>query len=228
VTTYLLPSNVYFCVTDDGAVFLDLAKGKYIGASPTAMPALRRLLQEEPMDNDAAQSLEQLLQHGLLTRDQSIGKRFAAVTLPAADEVLINIDTGASPKVSVAHVHAFLRAYSSASVALRWQSIASAVHRVERRKRIAITRGSVFDEPRARTLLRVFKHLRPYLYSARDRCLLDSLAIVEFMAHYNLFPTWVLGVRTGPFSAHSWVQHERYVLNGDPSYTGAFTPILAV
>jgi hypothetical protein len=31
-----------------------------------------------------------------------------------------------------------------------------------------------------------------------------------------------------PFAAHSWVQVDRYVLNGPPSYVRAFVPILAV
>jgi hypothetical protein len=59
-------------------------------------------------------------------------------------------------------------------------------------------------------------------------CLYDSLALVEFLAHYRLFPQWVFGVMAEPFAAHCWVQQDDRVLNDSVDYVRGFTPIMVV
>jgi hypothetical protein len=54
------------------------------------------------------------------------------------------------------------------------------------------------------------------------------LVLVEFLSIYGLHSTWVVGVQTMPFGAHSWVQIDDCVLNGPVNYVRAFTPILAI
>lgn len=73
-----------------------------------------------------------------------------------------------------------------------------------------------------------YEKLRPLAYTARERCLYDSLALLNFLAGEGLFPTWVIGVRTRPFGAHSWLQSGPVVLNDLHDHVRRFRPILVV
>ena len=66
------------------------------------------------------------------------------------------------------------------------------------------------------------------LFGAQDACLFDSLALMRFLSYYVIFPTCVIGVQTGPFGAHCWVQHDAVVFNDAPEYVRRYTPILTV
>lgn len=71
----------------------------------------------------------------------------------------------------------------------------------------------------------VFEQLRPWLLTARDQCLLDSLALMHFLALRRLYPHIVIGVRSHPFRAHAWVQTGDLVLNDLHENVRRFQPI---
>jgi hypothetical protein len=73
-----------------------------------------------------------------------------------------------------------------------------------------------------------YMRLRPFLFTAHDKCLLDSLTLIRFLARRRMFPAWVIGVRTRPFAAHSWVQSAGLVLNDVHEHVRSYTPILVV
>ncbi|MGV2497584.1 lasso peptide biosynthesis B2 protein [Pelagerythrobacter aerophilus] len=75
--------------------------------------------------------------------------------------------------------------------------------------------------------LRAFQHAR-VLRSAADRCLPRSIALALRLARDGLAAQLVIGVRTNPFGAHSWTQHEDEVLNDSVEEVLRFTPILIV
>ena len=75
-------------------------------------------------------------------------------------------------------------------------------------------------------LARVFRILRPIFYTAKDKCFFDSLVLLEFCSRYRLFPSWVIGVTTQPFQAHSWVQEGTIVVNDTAERARVFTPIV--
>ena len=77
-------------------------------------------------------------------------------------------------------------------------------------------------------LVEAFLHLRALYFTTKDECLFDSLVLVEFLARHGLYPTWVIGVSTNPFKAHSWVQVGDRVLNDLPERVSMFTPILVI
>jgi hypothetical protein len=115
-------------------------------------------------------------------------------------------------------------AYSS----LRLRPLGSVLRAAQKRKareRELVDQANLDALP---DLVSVFLHLRPFYYSWKNRCLFDSLVLIEFLARYRCFPLWVIGVKTDPFLAHSWVQQGECVLNGSPEYTQRFTPILAI
>ena len=69
---------------------------------------------------------------------------------------------------------------------------------------------------------------RPLLSTAHEQCLKDSLTLIRFLASERLYPQWVIGVRTRPFAAHSWVQEGSLVLNDVHETVRRYTPILVV
>jgi hypothetical protein len=81
---------------------------------------------------------------------------------------------------------------------------------------------------RARQLMEVFGRLRVFLFSHREECLHDSLALLEFLARYGIFPDWVFAVRARPFVAHCWVQYQDVVFNDTAEHVGGYTPIMVV
>ncbi|MBS0418581.1 MAG: lasso peptide biosynthesis B2 protein [Proteobacteria bacterium] len=62
-------------------------------------------------------------------------------------------------------------------------------------------------------LVRSFNAIRPYIYSSKDQCLLDSLILTQFLLNQGVSATFFIGVRILPFAAHSWVQLSDCVLN---------------
>jgi len=73
-----------------------------------------------------------------------------------------------------------------------------------------------------------FERLRPLVFTAQEKCLYDSLALMAFLASEGLFPRWIIGVKTGPFGAHAWVQSGHTVLSDQHEYVRRFQPILVV
>lgn len=59
-------------------------------------------------------------------------------------------------------------------------------------------------------------------------CLLDSLALLRFLAANGLHANAVFGVSAAPFSAHCWVQTGDIVLNDSVGNVDAHTPIRVV
>jgi Transglutaminase-like superfamily len=79
-----------------------------------------------------------------------------------------------------------------------------------------------------RQLVDIFGRLRVFLFSHNEECLHDSLALLEFLARYRIFPGWVFGVRARPFVAHCWVQYEDIVFNDTVEHVAGYTPIMVV
>ena len=102
------------------------------------------------------------------------------------------------------------------------------IRRVKRRKDLLGPRARSLDAERARKLVEAFARYRVFLFSSKDECLYDSLALLEFLAHYGIYPDWVFGVQTRPFAAHCWVQHGDIVFNDTVEHVRGYTPIMVV
>lgn len=241
--SYFLAPHVYPCVTDDHVVLLDLQRDKYVGVAREQMDSLAARVKGWPLDgvrpvepapagegvrisNTRADNVVgKMLAAGMLTTDANVGKDATPVVMPRAELALIEEDLEAQPAVTATHFTRFARACSLTSLSLRMRSMESVIAGVEARR--AAARAACNLEV-ARPAVTAFIRLRPLLFRAQDACLFDSLALMRFLSYYGVFPTCVLGVQTGPFAAHCWVQHEGIVFNDAPEYVRKFTPILAV
>lgn len=240
---YSLAPHVYLCVTDDHVVLLDLRRDKYMGVSREHMAAFAEWVRGWPTADGhtltqvlpanvrtskerAEAVLDRMLAAGMLTTDPSCGKDARPVEMPRAEHALVEEDLETRPAIAPRDVLRFLWASAVTALLLKLRPIEAVIAGLARRK--ARAAGVPLDLDRARRAVAAFIRLRPLLFGAQDACLFDSLALLCFLSYEGLFPTCVIGVHTGPFSAHCWVQHAALVFNDAPEYVRRFTPILAV
>jgi hypothetical protein len=163
----------------------------------------------------------------VLTTDPAIGKDATPIRLPSPTPLVDFVPT-TRPRHIASHLGTVARCCATGLVLLKGRSLEYAVRRVEQRRRRQMGVSSRFDWEATRELTQAFYWLSPLFYTARDHCLYDSLVLIEFLACHGLYPTWVIGVKAfAPFSAHSWIQHETYVLTWSAESLTKFVPILA-
>jgi len=223
------------CVTPGGSVFLDLKADAYLGLDAQQSSALSAVVEgwprhpDVPMDPPIAREAQEfatlLCQRGLLC-EAPRGKAVLPPDIPMCVDELMAWDEMAQFRTTLGHLLSFIRAVTVALFMFQCRSLHAAVRRCEARRRANGQRP--FDSQAARRHLSAFTHLRTIFFTRRGRCLLDSLALVEFLSYHGLHPHWVIGVKPRPFAAHSWVQYGERVLNGTPSFVRTYRPILAV
>lgn len=233
---YHLPHHVFFCFSGSHCVFLDIHRDRYLAVDREPIEALTPWLSsrssaiEHPnpaqeIPSAAAAAADELLTEGLLTTSDLDGKPFRSVS--AATLTLRSRPLWQQPLViNAIRFRGFYSACRAANGYLSTSRTRDAIEVVRGRKTRNCRHASV-----ARThllsLLSSFDALRP-LYPRPYLCLFDSLALIEFLARYGIFPTWVFGVRGEPFQAHCWVQHDTFLLNDTIDHIATFTPIMTV
>lgn len=236
---YFIPRHVHFCEAGNQVIFLDLRRDKYLAIGRAERQALIGQVDGWPAgSDDAAQTRKPLgpgasvigsmLKLGLLTADSSLGKEAGHPIIESVTESLVDDDFGQRIAIRSAHMCRFVLACARAKFALRLRSLENVVEAVRRRKTQALQYDNAFDVQRNRELVAIFNRLRPFVFTAKDACLFDSLALIEFLAMHDSYPTWTIGVHTQPFSAHSWVHHNEFSFNAPVEFLRRFTPILAV
>jgi hypothetical protein len=238
---YWLRQHIYPCAVQDSVVFLDIKRDRYFGLSGRQLDALAAVVEGWPTLLRPSTTIErvsllqarciadQCVEAGLLTQDIATGKPAIPVSLSlAADLIAVGLDLQRSRPLQIRDVAYFLTACFTASYLLRLSSLETIVQRVTARKQQAsnINNSDSFDSLIG--LVCTFRRLRSFLPSGKDQCLFYALALVEFLAHYHEFPTFVIGVQTSPWAAHSWVQQGSLVLDSSPETVRFYTPILAV
>jgi hypothetical protein len=241
--SYFLAPHVFPCVTEDHLVLLDLEHDKYVGIAREQLTALARRVRgwsrlgiarpgdspEGRAPSSRAESVfTKMIAAGMLTTDADIGKEARAVDVPTATEALFQPDLDWRPRITFIDLVRFLRASMLTSLALRLLPLRSVMTSAARRKAEGLaTRGAV-NLAVARRATEAFVRMRPLLFGAQDACLYDSLTLARFLSYYGQYPACVIGVQTGPFGAHCWVQESGFVFNDAPEYVRRFTPIFAV
>ncbi len=234
-----MPPHTRVCVTATGAVLLDLKRNRYFGLGYREARSLSTLAANwsaastssggalEPMQpDDAARLADALIKAGFLTplAPTEPGPRFAAID-SSATLTSVGYEFTATPPLHLHHIVAFLRACIWAKRAVDSRLLYSIACEVAEGKASATLD---VDLEHTIELVSVFRRLRPYAFSAKDQCLFHALALLKFLSHYNIHPTWVIAVRPSPWAAHSWLQLGSFVLDCNPEEISGFTPILAL
>ncbi len=235
---YLLSPHAFACVTAFHWILLDLENDKYLAIHKRDFEPLASLLRHaeqtpalvseaEELSSQSAQLLSDLVGRKLLSKNTRAGKCISAAPVAPPKNALSATDSGKRIAPYFRYVPAFLIAAAKADYRLRRQSIAQVVRSVTLRKRISRRRVHSSGPRAVEPLVRAFNALRP-VYPRDYLCLFDSLALIEFLAFFDLFPTWVFGVTSDPFQAHCWVQESETVANDSLEYVEPFVPIMAV
>lgn len=250
MSPYLLAQHTHVCLTEDYAVVLDLKADRYFALAGPQLRVLNHLVRGWPEcesrdaaatvlspDDSGTSVVDHLIERGVLTTDARLGKlatplSFCAPATTLIDTTLVHTlladQACERPRVRARDVGNFVGAYAVAASSLRWHSMERVVRRVRVRKQERAESSVGPDLGAARDHVWIFRLLRPFFFAARQRCLLQSLTLIEFLARYGIFPTWVFGVRSGPFAAHCWVQEQTVVFNDTPEHVRRYTPIMAI
>lgn len=239
--SYFLSPHVHVCVAGKQVVLLDLERDKYLSLAyehplgrwvrgwPVRSPesTVAPCGVSAPSDAEPENELlAKMISQGLIVRDPAVGKEAAPVVARQARTALVEYDLNVRPRTTFEQLWRLFSAHMAARWFLKQRPIKQVVEAASLRKRRAPS--THLSIPRVRPLVNAFVHLRPWVYTSRDACLLDSLTLVNFLAGYGMFPEWIFGVKTDPFYAHCWVQQEDFVFNDTPDHVRGFSPILVV
>jgi hypothetical protein len=231
-----LAGHVRACCADGHVILLDLLHNKYVGIGGEQLPALARAIEGWPVSPDATgqqsaptdiQALTApLLAQGLITSAMTAGPPTATLEEPMHS--LNAADSVQHRAVRWRHLSCFIRSTATASAWLRWRSLAAIAHIVAARRARLVTQDDPTSIEATRELVAAYLRLRPFAFTAHDRCLHDSLTLIHFLTSKRVPANWVIGVRTQPFGAHSWVQSGDTVLNDQHEHVRRYRPILVV
>ncbi len=228
---YWLAPHVHLSLCDGHVVLMDVRHNRYVAVQPAegladwvgGWPVLAGGHRERPPT-----VLVRLLEQGLLVADRSAGHPATPQQNEAPARTLLEFDFDERPAPDGRDLVRMARAWLWARAMLTFRPMHAVIESVRSRGTDHAAPESPLDWERARSLVRVFVHLRPLFYSARGACLLDSLAMLRFLRAYELHPRWVFGVRTAPFHAHCWLQHGPVLFNDLPDRVRQYAPILRV
>lgn len=235
VHRYRLASHMRACAFDDQVVLLDLARGKYLGLKTP--PGLDQIASGWPGPGvpgasstpslHAERMAERLKGAGILC-DEPSGPTHRPIGRPACPPArALNAGDLPGHRSRPVHVAHFLRSAARATADLRFRSLSSIVQAVESR-RLRWPRAGNDARDDLPTLVASYERLRPLVFTVRDECLFDSLALLDFLASFGLHPLCIIGVKTRPFGAHAWLQDGDVVLNDQMEHVLQFKPILTI
>jgi hypothetical protein len=225
-----LKDHVFVCEHDGHVVILDLRGDRYYTLNPENAASLAGAVDGWPVrmrvalaDDDVARAL---LQQGILSERADAGKDATPVVVQPVSHEILPQEFGQRPSLRWHTIAQFLRSTAASAIAIRRWPLERVIGRV--RDRNEAHRGEVPDVERAQRLVTQFAAMRPVLFSSKDACLFESLALSEFLARHGVHPTWIFGVQARPFAAHCWLQLNGSVLNDTVDHVTGYTPIMAV
>jgi len=235
---YYLREHAFVCLADKYYVILDLLADRYLRVERQSFEALAprnslsSLVSANPHERpsreltvESRRLLSELIERGVLTEKPGKAQPRAVESVARPAESLSDVWTP-SLGLSLRYIFPFVTSLRAATAWLKLP-ISQTVNGVTDRKRQRAYRSAPFDMDRARVLVSTFGQLRPF-WNRKYLCLFDSLALLNFLAKYDLFPTWVFGVQSEPFAAHCWVQQNEVLLNDTVDRVSLYTPILAI
>lgn len=225
---YGLAEHVCICAVDNGHVLLDLKRNRYYQIALTN-PQLRSLARRESIELPAVEQsqpwIQPLIHAGILESGISDTSGPATTML---DEACIPSDI---PKTyshlpSRRDVATFTRALIWARWMLRRRSFYEISQTLKARRQMQA--AGKLDDASVLALIARFRQIRPWAFASKNQCLLHALTLVRFSMFHGLRASWVVGVMTQPWAAHSWAQYGSMVLDGNPEQVRPYRPILVV
>jgi Transglutaminase-like superfamily len=233
-----LADHVFLCCMMRHCIFLDLKADRYFSISRTEAEILGEFLDGwtptnvahdrfPPSVTDVPSLASALLSRGVLRLSCDGAKEARQIRVEAPTSELL-LERDIKTATYFLHLPTFVLRTTLAHTLLRRKRFEVIIASVRSRKCHALNSGAAKSDIATVThLAAIFARMRP-LFPRAFLCLFDSLAMLEFLAAFNQFPTWVFGVRDDPFEAHCWLQEGTVLLNDRRERIEAFTPIMAI
>jgi hypothetical protein len=242
---YGLARHIFVCRDEEFIVVLDLKQDRYFALEAAKTAPLGTALPGWPaspppggtvsLGTAAAEVATPLLRRGWVLEDPAdsgasgpLCKEATPVVAPSPATELSRPTAVSRARLRARTVIAFVVASVLAKFVLRFWRFERVIRRVAERKARRLDRSQPLDLERMRELVDAFDRMRVFLFSSREECLHDSLAVLEFLARHGVFPSWVFGVRARPFIAHCWVQSDSVVCNDTVEHVSTYVPIMLV
>lgn len=224
---YRLQDGLSYCHVGGHVVFLDVPNDRYFRL-PEAME--RRFTAYIEGRDDARVDIDDLADRNILT-DAPIDPRpeLAPPFVPPARSALEQ--ERLEERISIADSFDVLRIVISTRIELRARGLETTLDRTTAyRQKMSTSSMPAAIWLREDQLLHASGVLRRVRLKVPipTRCLLDSLAMVRFLAKRGLHANIVFGVTANPFSAHCWAQSGELVLTDTVGHVNAHTPIRVV
>lgn len=217
---YRLHEDLACCQIGDTHVFLDIKKDRYFQLTGPAEKDFRDYIDQRPFD------AKRLLTERILVRlhGQAPTGAFASIEKPAVSAIEngTKVKCGGSRRlaevailVAVTRWQLHVRPLRTNLSQLR--AYRSGISNPERNAPAEEVAQLALEFQRSRLLLPI-----------EPTCLLDTIALVKFLARRRIPANMVIGVKLNPFSAHCWAQTQGIVVNEVLGDASAYTPIMVV
>lgn len=221
--TYIqLQAHVGYGLVGDRPVFLDLARDRYLALPPPVEHVFKQLraLDEPVLPEGPERDL--LLGTGLFRTGSLLGRGVKPATVPPCSASLL--DETARPRAGLGAILAARASVRHARKQLATRPLREIVDAI-RESRYAARPENTGDA--GEDAARLFLAARA-LVPIEPRCLLDCLAMLDWLGDDAKPATLVFGVREDPFTAHCWLQTDTLLLTDATDALGAFTPVHAI
>lgn len=225
MTQLSLNHDLSYCRVDSHLIFLDIQNDRYFRLTRGLESALATYMDDGDIPDS---SIRSLIERKILTNNpvESDCIPLSSAEMPtrsAMEDIAHTRRTNVSELldtfIDVCSIHRQLKTHGLKQTLLNLVSF-----RERRTSQPSISRPS---EAHALELAAAFRSAR--LYVPIDTCcLLDSIAMIKFLAKHKLNADLVFGVTSDPFSAHCWAQYGTTVLNDALGRASGFTPIRVV
>jgi hypothetical protein len=234
---------VYVSHLQDCTVILDLFKNEYLGVGQEerqlvahvipdwpALPPSETMTQTKAFSRDEAlRAANQLKAAGILNRHAAPETIIESLSVSVDGDIFsLRDEADTRSALHARDVVQFAAAYAYAKIGLRFRALHEVVREIRNTKRAIAASCPPPTREQLGAAIGAFRGIRPYVFAAKGQCLVHALALMRFLLQRHLAATWVIGVRTSPWGAHTWVQYENLILDSDPERVVEFTPILAI
>lgn len=209
--------NVYFregcfaTIVENHAIILDLDSSEYAVADVRATGVINHIIHNGYHQlRQPNEAIKAMVDSGiLLTSDKMVGR--PQTNFPNPKLEVLGPLMNSEPKFA-ASIPSVAKAVWRASILLRKDRLTPAVSYLSK-LRARRNKNMEFDESRIFHQIEIYRRCRPFFYSAQDRCTLNSLSLLIYLARFNCFPKWTFGIRREPFEAHCWIEDDNWLFN---------------
>ena len=214
---YSLRPGITYTWVGEVPFLLDINRNRYFKLTPRAADALLRL---ERRGNQKCDDLKLLSSFGILQETHEDSLIQPVLELPSIKKSYFEEPLRTSLKyIAIAAIDQFW-----SFIAIRCVGLPVAVAQLRKRTQ---RRPCQRYTPSLAHLIGAYRFVDLFL-SAESRCLVRSFGLARSLTRYGITFALAIGVRTGPFGAHCWVQIEDKSLSDNRDKAREYTPIMVL